>query len=86
MLSQYAEQFTGRKRVERAIGKLVGKDDMRPFDSGKLELETEGGQYVGQVVLTSAGLNLTVDLHIDASAVAEALKLAQSESLEDLSF
>ncbi len=55
---------------------------MRPFDSATLSLSFEAGRIVGQVVLSSNTLNLTVDLAVDPGALFEALALRQQLQLE----
>lgn len=83
LVSQYVQQLAGKKQMEKAMAKIIGKEDMRPFDSGRLTLHYEGERVTGTVALKSADLNLTVDLAIDFDAILEGIRMIQENQLSE---
>jgi len=78
MEAQFVKQFKGKDKVQKAMADILGKEEMRPFDSAKLTLKYEGDRVTGTAVLKSGTLDLTLDLGMDAAAVVEFLKMAQA--------
>lgn len=82
----------GERVAQRAMDKILGTKPQRPFDSGKLYVYLVGDTIQGQVELKSEqtkdyhGLNLTVNLDMDQSALAETLQLLEESSLADVEF
>ncbi len=82
----------GERVAERAMDKLLGEQPQRPFDRGRLYVYLTGDTIQGLVDLESAktdayhGLNLTVNLDMDVSALAEGLRLLEESALADVEF
>ena len=82
----------GAKVADRAMTKLLGDAPQRPFDSGTLYVYLTEDTIQGVVELKSQktkaynGLNLTVNLDMDQSALAEALRMLQESALPEMEF
>gem|GEM_PF-3826645 len=83
-LSQYLQDVSGGKSLERVTRSVLGEASQRPFDSAALELQSKGKDAAGQLKLKSKGLNLTADLRVDAAVLEEALALRQEAALQDI--
>lgn len=82
----------GERVAERAMDKILGEKPQRPFDRGRLYVYLVGDTIQGQAELKSEktadyhGLNLTVNLDMDVSALAEGLQLLEESALADVEF
>ena len=79
----------GAKVAEKAMAKLLGDAPQRPFDSGTLSAYLTEDTIQGVAELKSEktkaynGLNLTVNLDMDQSALAQALKMLEESALAE---
>lgn len=78
MEAQFVQQFKGKDKVQKAMADILGKEEMRAFDSAKLTLKFEGARVTGTALLKSENLDLTLDLGMDSAAVLEFLRMAQA--------
>ena len=82
----------GERVVERTMDKLLGSQPQRPFDTGRLEIFLNAGKIQGMAELLSVktpeynGLNLTVNLDMDQSALAQALTLLEESKVGNVDF
>ncbi len=82
----------GERVAGKAMDKLLGTEPQRPFDSGRLNIGLDAGKILGTAELLSVkteaynGLNLTVNLDMDQSALAEALRLLEESKLGNVDF
>ncbi|MDK1021554.1 MAG: hypothetical protein QGD90_07950 [Candidatus Hydrogenedentes bacterium] len=82
----------GAKVAEKAMAKLLGDAPQRPFDSGTLSVYLTEDTIQGVAELKSEktkaynGLNLTVNLDMDQSALAEALRMLEESALAEMEF
>jgi hypothetical protein len=82
----------GERVAGKAMDKLLGTEPQRPFDSGRLNIGLDGAKILGTAELLSVktpaynGLNLTVNLDMDQSALAEALSLLEESKLGNVDF
>ncbi len=82
----------GERIAERAMDKLLGTAPQRPFDTGRMHVYLDSGKIQGTAELRSVkteaynGLNLTVNLDMDQSALAEALKVLEESNLGNVEF
>ncbi len=80
----------GSKQIAKAMDKFLGKAEMRPFDTAGLRLRLLDGRIVGNTVMKSEktrdynGLNMTIGVTMDPSALAEGLKLVQENAIENV--
>jgi hypothetical protein len=78
--------------VDKTMDRLLGTAPQRPFDSGRLNLYLQGGKIQGTAELLSVktqaynGLNLTVNLDMDQSALTAALTLLEESKLGNVDF
>lgn len=75
LAGQFAQQSGGK--VDKAVVKILGKEEMPAFDSAKLTLRYGGDRIFGQAVLKSHRLDLSVDLALDWAAVSEFLQIVR---------
>ena len=82
----------GSKQVMKAMDKFLGKAEQRPFDTAGLRLRLQDGRIVGNTVMKSEktrdynGLNMTIGVTMDPSALAEGLKLVQENAIEKVEY
>lgn len=73
----------GQRQAQRTVDKFLGEKPQRPFDSATMVLDLIGGAVTGEADLLSEktdaynGLNLHVNLDIDAPALGEALRMLE---------
>lgn len=84
LLSEYMTGYTGARRLDKITRDIIGSDEQRPFESGRLTLRLEGEALKGKAQLESDRLNLTVNLNVDLSEVVRALEFHQESQLENL--
>ena len=80
----------GARVAEKAMSKLLGDAPQRPFDSGTLYVYLTNETIQGLVELKSEkteaynGLNLTVNLDMDQSALAQALRMLEESAIAEM--
>lgn len=84
LLTHYVKDVAGLGGLDRVRAQVIGKAEQRPFDGAELELGWAVDELKGQVRLKSRELSLTVDLTVDAEALAEAIRLQQETRLKDI--
>lgn len=73
----------GQRQAQRTVDKFLGTAPQRPFDTATMMLDLIGGAVTGEADLLSEktndynGLNLHINLDIDAGALGEALRLLE---------
>ena len=77
----YAKELKGKKQVEQVLAKLVGKDDVCPFDEAKITVGSAQGALATQIVLKRETLDLTIDLPSDPANLIHDLSLLVSGQL-----
>jgi hypothetical protein len=82
----------GERIAGRAMDKLLGTAPQRPFDTARMHIFLDAGKIQGTAELRSEktpqynGLNLTVNLDMDQSALAEAFQLLEESNLANVQF
>ena len=82
----------GARVAEKAMTKILGTAPQRPFDSGTLYVYLSNETIQGVAELKSEktkaynGLNLTVNLDMDQSALADALKMLEESAIAGMEF
>ena len=82
----------GQRVAEKAMDELLGSAPQRPFDSGRLNIELDESKIQGTAELRSVktraynGLNLTINLDMDQTALADALALLEQSKLGNVDF
>ena len=82
----------GARVAEKAMAKILGTAPQRPFDSGTLYVYLSNETIQGVAELKSEktkaynGLNLTVNLDMDQSALADALKMLEESAIAGMEF
>ena len=82
----------GARVADRAMSKLLGDAPQRPFDSGTLYVYLTSDTIQGVAELKSEktkaynGLNLTVNLDMDQSTLAEALRMLEESAIAEMEF
>jgi hypothetical protein len=81
LLAQYAKDMGAGTKILKAVQKIIGEDEDRQFDSAELSLKLEGEDLVGQAVLESPSLRLSIDLRADPQTVTDAMMMRQMERI-----
>lgn len=84
LLSEYTQGYTGGKTLDKITQRIIGEAGQRPFDSASVSLRDDGAALVGQAVLRSELLNMSVNLDIDVAEVNRALEMHQEMQLDKL--
>ncbi|MCC6143494.1 MAG: YdbH domain-containing protein, partial [Candidatus Hydrogenedentes bacterium] len=79
LMEQQLIDMTGGKQMQKIVEDVLGKSEQRPFERAKIDLSLREGRVVGPAQLESKGLNLTVDILADWSAIMEGLKIRQRD-------
>lgn len=92
LASQSALKGLGESTANKTLAKFLGEAPQRPFDSARLDLLLVDEAIEGIAEMKSEktdnynGLNLTVQVSIDAAALAESLKMLENQENTELDF
>jgi hypothetical protein len=79
LMEQQLIDMTGGKQMQKIVDDVLGKSEQRPFDRATVDLSLQDKRVVGPAQLESKGLNLTIDILADWSAIMEGLKIRQKD-------
>ncbi len=84
LLSEQVSGLKGGRALGRAVNRVLGDAEQRPFDRATLQMGLSEGRLSGQALLQSEDLSLTIDLKVDSGALLEALRLRQEMHVAEL--
>ena len=83
LLTHHVREAGGGRTLDRLVTQVLGEAEQRPFESAELSMDlSPEKRLVGDGLLRSPLLNMTLDLAVDIEVIEDALQFRQEAELD----